>query len=156
MSETSVFPSLFFAACLFHTLIHYQVFTLHVWLVSFSYLLPSPALLLSCSPALLVITLSLCSRPVFLCFTWDLFSPFPILPYCLILSATHYSLQFSTPLYFSFSLKMGFSFPLSLSDVETPHHLPALNTFFSFLFPLLSSCQAVNPQTCSCKTNTEK
>lgn len=123
MSETSVLPSLFLAACLFHTLIHYQVFTLHVWLVSLSYLLPSPALL--------VITLSLCSRPVFLCFTWDLFSPSCVLPYCLILSATHYSLQFSTSLYFSFSLTMGFSFPLSLSDVETPHHLSALNTFFS-------------------------
>lgn len=67
---------------------------------------------------------------------------------------------FSLPtLSISLSLKMFF-FSASLSNVETPHHPPALNTLslplFGFLFPLLSSCQTVSPQTCSSNKNNEK
>lgn len=83
---------------------------------------------LSCSQVLLVIRLSLCSSAVFLSFTLDLSSPFPVLPYRLILPTSHYSHQFSTSLFLLSHWKWDFS----LSKVETPHHLPTLNSFFSF------------------------
>lgn len=129
-------PSLFSAACLFHALIHYQVFTL-----SFPAHLPLLFAALSCSPVLLVIRLSLYSCPVFIPFTLDLSSPFPVLPYCLILSTSHYSHQVSTSLFFFLTENGIFLFPL-LKHLITSKRF--LLPFFSFLFPLLSNCQAVS------------
>lgn len=73
--------------------------------------------------ALFLITLPPCSRPVFLCFTLDLSGP----------PQSHgSSLQHSVPNFSPFLLLTGNGTPPLLSTIETPHHLPTLNTLFSY------------------------